>query len=273
MAESFNLKENYDFNDLVEIMKVLRVNCPWDREQTHESISKNFIEETYEAVDAIRTSDTVLLREELGDVLLQVVFHAEIERQAGNFSINGVTDEICKKLIIRHPHVFGEISAGTPAQVLNNWESIKRKTKNQNTHTESLEDVPKSLPALMKAQKLQKRAKKSGFSQNIFQKGIDKLYVKILKLNTAIKNAREHTENGENNADVQDEIGDLIFTLAGISEMFSVDAETALSASCDKFIRRFAVLERQALESGNSLEDMPEEEIDAMWNKIENFCK
>jgi len=264
MAQNFDLKENYGYNDLIEIMKILREECPWDKQQTHESISKNFIEETYEAVDAIRTGNINLLREELGDVLLQVIFHAEIENQSGNFSMDEVTDELCKKLIVRHPHIFGGIKADSSEQVLSNWESIKIKTKNQNTHTETLEDVPKSLPALMKAQKLQKRAKKCGFDFNNLQEAIDKLYEEIIELNSALE------KGGES---VEEEIGDILFSSVNISRMLSIDAETALNNSCDKFLKRFALMERQALDEGKNLEDMSLEQMDLIWEKIKAEIK
>ena len=158
------IKEEYSFQDLVDIMALLRSDngCPWDRVQTHESIRKNFIEETYEAVEAIDNKDVDNLREELGDVLLQVLFHAQMEREAGRFDIGDVIDEVCKKLVVRHPHIFGDVSADTPDKVLDNWEEIKMRTKGQTDGKKRLEDVPKSLPALMRSYKVVKRAEKAG---------------------------------------------------------------------------------------------------------------
>lgn len=158
------VKEKYGFQDLVDIMALLRSEngCPWDRVQTHESIRKNFIEETYEACEAIDNHDTANLREELGDVLLQVLFHAQMEREAGRFDINDVITEVCEKLVVRHPHIFGDVSADTPEKVLENWEDIKIRTKGQTDGKKRLEDVPKSLPALMRSYKVVKRAEKAG---------------------------------------------------------------------------------------------------------------
>ena len=163
---NFTEKENYNFNDLVEIVKILRApdGCPWDREQTHKSIRSNFIEETYEAVEAIDTDDLDLLKEELGDVLLQVALHAEIESEQGTFDINDVCDGICKKLIIRHPHVFGDVNADTTEQVLKNWDAIKMKTKSQKTQTQAILSVSKALPSLMRSTKIQQKAAKVGLT-------------------------------------------------------------------------------------------------------------
>lgn len=158
------IKDKYGFQDLVDIMALLRspCGCPWDREQTHESIRKNFIEETYEACEAIDNRDTANLREELGDVMLQVLFHAQMEKEAGRFDIGDVIDEVCKKLVVRHPHIFGDVSADTAEKVLENWEDIKIRTKGQTEGKKRLEDVPKSLPALMRGYKVVKRAEKAG---------------------------------------------------------------------------------------------------------------
>ena len=152
----YKQKETYDFDDLVEIVTLLRApgGCPWDREQTHQSIRKNFIEEVYEAVEAIDTNDTDLLREELGDVLLQIALHCEMEREAGSFDIHDVCDELCKKLITRHPHVFGDVSASDSEQALASWDAVKMKTKSQTTYAEAMRSVSKALPSLMRAEKV-----------------------------------------------------------------------------------------------------------------------
>ena len=152
----FIRKSKYDFNDLVEIMRILRSpdGCPWDRVQTHESIRQNFIEETYEAIEAIDTNDVELMREELGDGMMQVVFHALMEEENGNFDMNDVCDEVCKKLIVRHPHVFADTVADTADEVLTNWDKIKMETKSQKSQSEVLSSVSKALPALMYSQKV-----------------------------------------------------------------------------------------------------------------------
>ena len=156
--------ENYTFYDLCDIIGVLRSpeGCPWDREQDHESIRKNFIEETYEVIEAIDDSDTAHLSEELGDVMLQILLHAEMEKEKNNFDISDVINGISKKLIRRHPHVFGKVSADTPDEVKKNWDAIKREEKGQNNLKEELEGISRTLPSLMRAQKILKKAKKAG---------------------------------------------------------------------------------------------------------------
>lgn len=186
---NFTEKENYNFNDLVEIVKILRApdGCPWDREQTHKSIRSNFIEETYEAVEAIDTDDLDLLKEELGDVLLQVALHAEIESEQGTFDINDVCDGICKKLIIRHPHVFGDVNADTTEQVLKNWDAIKMKTKSQKTQTQAILSVSKALPSLMRSTKIQQKAAKVGFDWENVNGALDKLLKNVKSLKPQLK--------------------------------------------------------------------------------------
>ena len=161
----YQQKDKYTFDDLIEIVKILRApgGCPWDRAQTHKSIRSNFIEETYEAIEAIDTDDTELLREELGDVLMQVALHCEMEREAGSFDINDVCDGVCKKLIYRHPHVFGDVTAENPEQALNSWDAAKMKSKSQTTYSDAMRSISKALPALMRSEKIQKKASKVGF--------------------------------------------------------------------------------------------------------------
>ena len=160
----YQQKDNYSINDLLDIVRLLRSEggCPWDMEQTHESIKNDFLEEVYETIEAIDCKNSAMLREELGDVLLQVVFHTRIEEEKSSFNFNDVCDEICKKLIVRHPHVFGEVSADSTDEVLKNWDSIKMQTKGQETYTDTLTSIAKPLPALMRAQKVGKRAMRAG---------------------------------------------------------------------------------------------------------------
>jgi tetrapyrrole methylase family protein/MazG family protein len=160
----FRQKDNYNIDDLIEIVRLLRGEggCPWDREQTHKSLKSDFIEEVCEAIEAIDLEDTELLKEELGDVLLQVVFHCSIESDTGSFVFDDICDGVCKKLIVRHPHVFGDTIVNSTDDVLKNWDSIKMETKGQETYTDTLNSVAKSLPALMRAQKVGKRAMRAG---------------------------------------------------------------------------------------------------------------
>ena len=165
MVKDFAFKDSYNCADLINIVSILRApgGCPWDAEQTHESIRKNFIEETYEVIEAINMNSPEMLREELGDVLLQIALHAQMEAEKGVFTFDDVCDEICKKLIIRHPHVFGDVNVSSTDEVLTNWDAIKMATKKQKTTAESMASVPRELPALMRAQKIQHKAAKVGF--------------------------------------------------------------------------------------------------------------
>ena len=173
----FERKEKYNFNDLLRIMEILRApdGCMWDREQDHQSIRQNFIEETYEVCEAIDEQDTEHLKEELGDVLLQVVFHAQMEKEKGVFDIEDVADGVCKKLIFRHPHIFGTVEVASSEEILRNWDELKRKEKHQKTDTSALESVAKSLPGLIRAAKLQKKAAKVGFDWDGPQGALDKV--------------------------------------------------------------------------------------------------
>ncbi len=223
---NFIRKEKYGFQDLVEITKILRSDegCPWDREQTHKSIRMNFIEETYEACEAIDNEDTDLLLEELGDVLAQVVFHAELESEAGSFDIDDVADGVCKKFILRHPHVFGDMTAETSEEVLKNWDDIKRKEKSQKTHFSAMDSVARSLPSLMRAEKLQSKAKKAGFPQ----KSISELSDSIMK----------ELSFGENM-----NIGNILMDVVGIARVLKVNPEQELDFRNEKFLAEFKKLE------------------------------
>ena len=184
----YQQKDKYTFDDLIEIVKILRApgGCPWDRAQTHKSIRSNFIEETYEAIEAIDTGDTELLREELGDVLMQVALHCEMEREAGSFDINDVCDGVCKKLIYRHPHVFGDVTAENPEQALNSWDAAKMKSKSQTTYSDAMRSISKALPALMRSEKIQKKASKVGFDWDNALGAMTKLTEECNELNVAI---------------------------------------------------------------------------------------
>lgn len=257
----FEFKDSYNFNDLVEIMKILRApgGCPWDAEQTHESIKKSFIEETYEVIEAINKKDNELLCEELGDCLLQVVFHAEIEREKGCFDMNSVTDGICKKLIERHPHVFGDVSVNGSDDVLANWDTIKRKSKGQKTQGSAMEKIPKELPALMRAQKIQEKAKKDGFDWNDVSGAYEALSGEVEELKLA-------AESGDS-YQIQEELGDVLFSAVNIARFLGVDAEEALTFSNDKFIRRYLVVEKLASDRAIDMKNTPIDELDKLWKE------
>ena len=253
----FQYKDSYGVKDLEEIVRLLRApgGCPWDAEQTHQSIRRNFLEEAYEAVEAIDEGSPAHLKEELGDVLLQVVFHALMEQEAGRFDLDAVADGICKKLIFRHPHVFGEVSVSGTGEVLSNWEELKRKEKGQATNTDALEAVARSLPALWRAEKVQKKAKKAGFDWPDVSGALDKLSEELEELRTAVA-------EGTN---VEEELGDLLFSAVNVSRFVKVDTEEALNGATDKFIGRFRKVEEEAARQGRALEGMSLAELDKLW--------
>lgn len=258
----FQRKSKYDFNDLVEIMKILRSpdGCPWDRVQTHESIRQNFIEETYEAIEAIDTCDTELLKEELGDVMMQVVFHALMEEEIGSFDINDVCDEVCKKLIVRHPHVFADTVADTADEVLVNWDKIKMQTKSQKSQSEVLGSVSKSLPALMYSQKVQHKAAKVGFDFETTEDTLFKVDEELRELRTAIEN------NDIDN--MSEELGDLLFSVVNVSRFIKVDSEKALYDATLKFTDRFAKVEALCKERSIDMAEASLSTLDSLWEEV-----
>ncbi len=261
MLLDFSFKEKYNIDDLLEIMKILRSpeGCPWDREQDHKSIKKSLIEETYEVIEAINKEDNTLLCEELGDVLLQVAFHAQMADEKGNFNFADVTDGICKKLIERHPHVFGDVKADTSDQVLVNWEQIKSKSKNRKTQTDKMLSVPRELPALMRSTKLQEKAAKVGFDWQSVDGALEKIDEEKKELEQAIK--------AGDKKNIEEELGDLLFSVVNVSRFVGVDAEEALTASTDKFLNRFSVVEKLADERGLNMSETSLEELDKLWEE------
>jgi tetrapyrrole methylase family protein/MazG family protein len=261
MRKDFEIKEHYQIQDLLQIMRILRGDdgCPWDREQDHDTIRKNMIEETYEVVEAIDRKDSDMLCEELGDVLLQVVFHARMEEEAGGFNFDDVCDGICQKLILRHPHIFGDVVAKTSEQVLNNWDEIKKKTKKQSTQTSVMNSIPRELPALMRAQKVQAKAAKVGFDWDDVSGAFDKISEETAELKQAIS-------DGSTDA-ITDELGDLIFSVVNVSRFIDVDSEDALTRATDKFISRFSVVEKLAEEKGIDMKTASLEKLDELWNE------
>ena len=261
MAVEFSFKNTYGIDDLIEIMRILRSpeGCPWDREQDHASIKKSLIEETYEVIEAINKRDDSLLCEELGDVLLQVVFHSQMAKEREAFDFAAVCDGICKKLIERHPHVFGDIKADTSAEVLVNWEKIKSDSKNRKTQTDKMLSVPRELPALMRSTKLQEKAAKVGFDWENADGAFDKIDEEAAELKEAYKNGE--SEN------IKEELGDLLFSVVNVSRFLGVDAEEALTVSSDKFLNRFSVVERLAGERGIDMKSSSLEELDKLWDE------
>lgn len=251
----------YTINELLKIMEILRGEngCPWDKQQTHKSIRNDFIEETYEAVEAIDTENPVLLREELGDVLLQVVFHCRIEEESGNFNFNDIVNELCHKLIIRHPHVFSDVNVNSTSEVLNNWEQIKNKTKGTKSYTQTLTNVPSVLPALMRANKIGQRAKKAGMDFSDTKSTYDRLVSEVKELEDAI--------NKNSNDEIFDEVGDVLFSCVNLARRLDVNPEEALTRSCEKFIKRFEKVEQLTRLKGIDMKSLSIEELDVYWDK------
>ena len=259
---NFLKKERYDVRDLEEIVALLRApgGCPWDAEQTHESSRRDFLEEAYEVAEAIDEADPEHLKEELGDVLLQVVFHAQMEKEAGRFNLDDAADGVCKKLIYRHPHVFGQVQVSGSGQVLENWDKLKRKEKGQQTHTDALNSVAHSLPALWRAEKVQKKARKAGFDWDDISGPMDKLYEELDELKAAV----------QVNGNIEEELGDLLFAAVNLARFVNVDCETALTKATDKFSRRFEQVETLANEKGRAMEGMTLEELDKLWDEAKS---
>ncbi len=265
MSVEFEIKDVYDIHDLIKLVTVLRApgGCPWDREQTHESIKKNFIEETYEVIEAINKNDCDGLKEELGDVLLQVALHCEMEREKGSFDFNDVANDICQKLVIRHPHVFGNLTAENEDEALSNWDAVKLKTKGMKKQSESMLKVPREFPALMRAQKIQQKAAKAGFDWDDKAGAIEKLYEEINELNNALAENKQKA--------VEDEFGDVLFSCVNISRFIGVDSEEALTAATDKFLNRYLIVEGLAEEENIDMKTASIEALDILWDKAKKI--
>ena len=255
---NFTRKPRYGYEDLLEIIRLLRSpeGCPWDSVQTHRSIRRGMLEEAYEAAEAIDTGDTALLKEELGDVLMQVVFHADIEKDAGRFTMDDVCDGVVKKLLFRHPHVFGDGQAETAERVGVSWEQLKRQEKGQKTVADTLDSVARSLPGTWRAEKLQKKAADAGFDWRSVDGALDKLDEEVRELHRAV----------ETNGNVPEELGDVLFAAVKVGRFCGVDPEEALHGTCEKFIRRFRAMEEAAARKGRELTELTLEELTALWN-------
>lgn len=240
--------------------------CPWDREQTYASLAQYLLEECYETFDAIQeadqTGDTTNLREELGDVLLQVVFHSTIAIEKGDFTIDEVVQGVTEKLILRHPHVFGEKELETAQDVLNNWDELKKDQQKASGKIEKpkdsiLDDVPVHFPALLEGQKLTKKAAKVKFDWE----NTEQIFDKLTEETNELKDAISKSEN------VEEEIGDLLFVVMNLARKLDIDAETALKKTNRKFRQRFSFIEKSLKAKGKSLEESNLEEMDALWNQ------
>lgn len=263
----FQCKPHYGYQDLLRIMELLRApgGCPWDREQTHESLRRNFLEESCEAVEAIDRGDRAGLCEELGDVLLQVVFHAQLEKEQGGFTMDDVADGICKKLIYRHPHVFGTVEVKDTAEELDRWEVLKRREKGQKSAADAVDAVARTLPALWRAEKMQSKAAKAGFDWPDGGGVMDKLDEEAGELRQAAEDTARSVDAPHG---VKEEVGDVLFIAAKIAQQYGVDPEEALHASCDKFARRFRFVEEYA---SSELESLSPEEKLALWKRAKQM--
>ena len=252
--------ERYGFDELNRVIRILRApgGCPWDRKQTHKTLRTNLVEEAYEAVDAIDREDMDALYDELGDVLLQIVLHAEIAREHGEFTIEDVTTAITHKMIFRHQHVFGSAKADTADEVLDLWQKVKKAERHQKTQAEVLRSVTRSLPALMRAEKVQKRAADVGFDWESAQAAFYKIGEEAEELSGAVKSG----------SGIEEEAGDLLFAVVNVLRLLKLDPEIALSRAIDKFIARFAKMEESILADGKQLAGMTLEEMDAYWARV-----
>ncbi len=261
----FEQLTRYGYRDLEAVMRRLRApgGCPWDREQTHLTLKKDLLEESYEVLDAIDSGDDAALCEELGDLLLQCVFHAEIARGQGRFTGRDVSTGIVRKMVYRHPHIFADAEAADSEAVLKRWDELKKEEKHYETQTDVLRAVPRNLPALIRAEKVQKRAARVGFDWPDMDGALPKITEELHELLRAVKG----------DGDVEEELGDLLFAVVNVARFLGCEPELALLKTADKFIDRFAQMERLARENGNELEKLTLEELDSLWEKAKNLTK
>lgn len=259
--------KRYSFKDLLDIMTRLRApdGCPWDREQDHKSLKRYLIEESYEVLEAIDEENPDKLKDELGDLLLQVVFHAQIAKEAGTFDMDDVIDGVCKKMISRHRHVFGDEEAQNSDDVMKIWEEVKKSEKGHKTQTQVLKDVPSNLPALMRSFKVQQKAAQVGFDWDNTEDAFKKILEETNELSQAYKQGDP--------AYIEEEIGDLLFAVVNVARFLKVQPELALTATVNKFIRRFEYVETKAREQGKNLNEMTLNEMDALWDEAKSLEK
>ncbi|HVI48476.1 MAG TPA: nucleoside triphosphate pyrophosphohydrolase [Chitinophaga sp.] len=255
------MEKTATFNRLLDIMDDLREKCPWDRKQTIQTLRQLTIEETYELADAITDEDWKSIKEELGDIMLHMVFYAKIASERQQFDINDVINGVCEKLIHRHPHIYGDVKVENEEDVKQNWEKLKLKEGKKSV----LSGVPVSLPALVKAMRLQEKAKQTGFEWDTTTQVWDKVKEEVNELEEVVQNG--------NQDDIEAEFGDVMFSLVNYSRFLNIHAENALERTNKKFQRRFQQMEALALEQGRQLNDMSLTEMDTLWNKVKETEK
>lgn len=248
------------FGRLLDVMDTLREKCPWDRKQTYQSLRPNTIEETYELSDALLKEDNVEISKELGDVLLHVVFYSKIGSEKEAFDIKDVCDQICDKLIYRHPHIYGDIKADSTEEVLQNWERLKMKEKGGNKTV--LAGVPKSLPSLIKAYRIQDKARAVGFDWEERSQVWDKVKEEIREFEAEIENMDKDKAEGE--------LGDVIFSIINAARLYKLNPENALERTNQKFIYRFNYLEQKTIKQGQDLKDMSLDEMNEIWEEAKH---
>ena len=250
--------ERFDFSDFIQIMKRLRAKdgCEWDRAQTHDSIRINLIEEAYELLEAIDLKDKDMMKEECGDVLMQAIFHTEIAESEGDFDEIDMLTTLCRKLIDRHTHIFGTNHANTPEEALAFWNEAKKKEKKYSSYADMMDKVPKNLPSLLYAEKLQKRAKKSGFDWDKVDGALEKVVEELEELKSATPERRN------------EEAGDLLFAVVNVLRFYKIDSEMALHDASLKFFRRFEAVEKLASERGIDMPNTSLDKLDELWNEV-----
>lgn len=258
----FEFKEKYNIDDLLEIMALLRSEngCPWDKVQTHESIRTDLIEEAYEVCEGIDNNSPEMLREELGDLLLQIVFHAQIERENGCFTFDDVCNDICQKLVYRHPHVFGDIKVNGSDDVLRNWDQLKKESKHQDTFADTLESVPKNFPALLRAEKICKRTSRAGLAVNDAEQCVSMIKELLDQLDIS-----ENEDVNPQNNHIMERI---LLTICNLDRILKIDGEKALTYSTNKFIMMFRAFEERVLAEGKSLDSLSDEDFRSLLDRI-----
>ncbi|MFI3312526.1 MAG: nucleoside triphosphate pyrophosphohydrolase [Eubacteriales bacterium] len=249
----FISKERYNYEDFVNVIEILRApgGCPWDREQTHQSIARNFLEEVYEFLEAMEQDDPEHMCEELGDVLTQVVFHCNMEQEAGRFTQEDVCDMVCKKMIFRHPHVFGTVEVADSDEVLTNWDTLKMEEKHQQSYGDTLQAVAKNLPSTWRAEKLVKKASKAGFVWDDLPQATAKIQEEVTELTQSMDDPAE-------------ELGDVLFATVSAAFVAGLDPEELLHQACEKFTRRFVEMEQSATEP---LDKLSKSQLLSLWNQ------